>query len=106
MNIFRRSDFYTLPMILGAAVFVSATQLIGSPETGRVFPAAEPEIVSSSQLLGTANRREEAPKVIRSASCTPGFRCSTMEPYVPNVENKKAMRLTMLVGMGVQLKRY
>ena len=106
MNIFHRPDFHTLPMVLGAAVLVSATQLIGSLELGRVFPVAEPEIVSSSQLRGTAARREEAPKVIRRASCTPGFRCSTMERYVPNVENKKAMRLTLLVGMGGQLKRF
>jgi len=106
MNIFRRPDFYTIPVVFGAAVFVSATQLIGSLEIGRLFPTAEPEIVSSSQLLGTATRRQEAPKVIRRARCTPGFRCSTMERYVPNIDNKKAIRLALLVGMGRQLKRY
>ena len=106
MNIFHRPDFHTLPMVVGAALLVSATQLIGSLEIGRLFPTAEPEIVSSSQLLATATRREEAPKVIRSARCTPGFHCSSMERYVPNVDNKKAMRLTLLVGMGRQLKRY
>jgi len=106
MNIFRRPDFYTIPVVFGAAVFISATQLIGSLEIERVISTAEPEIVSSSQLLGTATRREETPKVIRSPRCTPGFRCSTMERYVPNVDNKKAIRLALLVGMGGQLKRY
>ena len=105
MTIFHRPESIAVPLVLGAAMILSASQAVGTLKLGGPFTAAEPKIVSSSQLTSTSPERQASGSV-RRPSCTPGFRCSTGERSIPKKTSPKAVRMAMLLGMSGQLKRF